>query len=119
MRTAASKDVDLAIFVDEKKFNQLYDEMVEGIKLRTKPGSKVRANLLKSLEKGKADGRINSYYFNKVNGKNGPSFGQELFELVDFTDMGRNWEKGTGPFDISLIVKGKGFDVGPFMKCPD
>jgi hypothetical protein len=117
VRTPGANDVDLGVFVNESKFNELYNEMKAGIESRTTEGSAIRKSLLEGLEKGKADGRINSYYFDRVNGSGGATFGQELFELVDYTNMGRVWEPGKGPFDLSVIMEGRGFDVGPFLNC--
>ncbi len=115
VRTPGANDVDIGVFVNESKFNELYNAMKAGIESRTTEGSAIRKSLLEGLEKGKADGRINSYYFDRVNGSGGATFGQELFELVDYTNMGRVWESGKGPFDLSVIIEGRGFDVGPFL----
>ncbi|WP_164515184.1 hypothetical protein [Paenibacillus lentus] len=106
VRTPNANDVDIAIVVKKEEFDKLYSEIVEGLKDRIKKPS-TRKKLLRDLEKQVESGRINSFYFNRI--EDDISFNQQLYELIEHTNLTES------PFDLSIVVKGSEFDLYPYI----
>jgi hypothetical protein len=85
-------DLDVAILVDEAKFQELGERFIANAQT-----PKRAKDIRKALEKGK----IPSYYFGPGNG---PSIGTSIYGKA-----------GNLEVQASLIRKGSGFDLGPYL----
>jgi hypothetical protein len=104
LRTANAKDIDIAVFVSENVFNSLSSKMIKGIQQRANP--RAARKIIGNLEHQISNGRINSFYFDRIENE---SFNEKLFELT------RYMSNSEGSIDLSLMLKGKTFDVSPYL----
>lgn len=104
LRSPDANDVDIAVFIDPVRFRELTDAMLQGLRSRAKPhvASSMSAEMRKQIEQG----RINSYYFDRIGDR---SFNQELRDLAIHLS-------GSDSIDLSLMLKGRDFDISPFQK---
>ncbi len=104
LRSPDAKDVDIAVFIDPVRFKELTDAMLQGLRSRAKPhvASSMSAEMRKQIEQG----RINSYYFDRIGDR---TFNQELRDLAKHLS-------GSDSIDLSLMLKGRDFDISPFQK---
>ncbi|WP_449252245.1 hypothetical protein [Chitinimonas lacunae] len=105
LRTPHAKDIDIAVFTTEQQFDILAKRMIQGI--RDRAGPVAAEKIVRDLERQAADGRINSYYFDRKL-KNDPTFNQKMRELDKHMI-------NSGGTDLSLILYGKNFDVKPYL----
>jgi hypothetical protein len=103
LRTPDAKDVDIAVFVSEGQFNELSQGMIKGIQRRANPHA--ANSIIGDLEGQIADGRINSFYFDRTSKV---TFNQQLNQLT------KHMSNSDG-VDLSLILKGRNFDVSPYL----
>jgi hypothetical protein len=108
LRTPGAKDIDMAVFVTDAEFDAMTKKLREGIISRTPDGSKIRKNLIKQLDDGIAEGRINSYLFDRIPG-NTQSFNQELYPLNKYLT---STDKG---FDLSVMKSSGKFVLNPAL----
>ena len=107
LRTPNAKDVDLAVFVSQKEFNELVKSIRKRLQDTVKKypnSSKARKNL-KDFEKQVSSGRINSFQLDKVDGQ---TINKSLFNLSSKFKI--------GGIDLSVMKKGAGFDLQPNLK---
>ena len=79
LRTAAAKDIDIAIFVPDEAFSEFAQRCAKGISARSQNPHAAR-KILKDLEKRTQEGFVPKFYFDRVKGA---SFNDELRNLIE------------------------------------
>ncbi len=108
LRTSAAKDIDLAVFVSNDDFAKFVAKLRKGILERTGHNPKLQKKLIKMLDKNVAQGRVNSFLFDRIAGQT-ESFNQEMWKLNRFLN---DTEKG---FDVSVMLNNGSFDMHPYL----
>jgi hypothetical protein len=106
LRRATAGDIDIAIFVSKADFDVLAAQMKKGISSRAK-NVHAANNINKALAKQMEDGRVGSYFFDRVAGAK--TFNQEVVGLYKHLEPDKT-------IDVSIMVEGKNFDVSPYLK---
>lgn len=101
LRSPQAKDVDIAVFIDPVRFHELTDAMLKGLRQRAAPH--VATSMTQEMRKQIEQGRINSYYFDRMGDR---TFNQELRDLT------KHMAQSDG-IDLSLMLRGRDFDISP------
>ena len=106
LRTSSAGDIDIAVFLTAADFEAVTAAARRGIIDRTNPRNVSR--ILDPLDRQIADGRINSYYLDRIPG-NQNSFNQDLYPIGQASGQGFS-------IDLSLMRSGAGFDMEPSLR---
>ncbi|QYS89478.1 hypothetical protein [Flavobacterium davisii] len=106
LRTPNAKDIDVAIFMNENDFAVLTNKMKDAIRKRSPwlAGD----NLIKNLETEISKGKVNAFYFDRIEPYT--SFMNDFYEARKV--LGSSTATTA---DVSIIIKGKGFDIKPYL----
>ncbi|WP_026904655.1 hypothetical protein [Pedobacter glucosidilyticus] len=109
LRTSLSKDVDIAIFIDEKQLGEIKRIIYKKLKGNYIDSKGVIDMIkyeaaIKRIEKQISKGYIKNRQFGELS--TGKTFMQEFRDRQIFSQ----------DLDISIIIKGKSFDTAPYLK---
>lgn len=104
--TNNARDIDIAIFVTQKEFDDLVERFIIGIRKNTRKPEAAESmieDIIKSAEKGK----ISSFYFNRLE--------KNLSFNSDFYDQALKFSESSS-VDISLLVRESSFNLEPMIR---
>lgn len=110
--TNKAKDIDIAIFVSRKQFDELVERFIQSINNRIQKELTNRLageNLIKNIKEAAEKGKIPSFYFNRVDEL---SFDKDFYNQAMIFSTSKE-------IDISLLVRESSFNLEPMIKLAD